>query len=343
MCTEITLEQVSKKDKPWRVHKSENSSILRIFATTDKHRKKSVRMKHCGEFLRFGLFDNEQHELELHLTKANFCRVRWCPICEWRKSLLWKARFYNALPSLLQENPSARWIFLTFTVKNCEITDLRKTIQNMNTAWNRIVKHTVFENIIGWVRKVEITRSKDGTAHPHFHIVAIVRPSYFTGHGYVKQADWVSAWRRAARLDYDPIVDVRVIKNMTDSKDESSIKPGIKEVLKYSVKPGDMTQDPHWFLQMAEQTHRLRLIATGGILKDVLREDEPLSDDDLIHLDDKRDAEKEELADRILTFLWSDDRSNYVLQQLRLPGLDDLKSYLRQRARLSKRLRKPRE
>lgn len=101
-----------------------------------------------------------------------------------------------------------------------------------------------------------------------------------------------------------------------------------------------MTQDPDWFLEMANQTHRLRLIATGGLLKDVLKEDEPLTDDDLIHIEDKRDEEKEELADRILTFLWSDDRSNYVLQQLRLPGMDDLKAYLRQRERLSKRMRR---
>lgn len=339
MCTEITLDQLSEKDKPWRTHKTENSAVRKIFATTDRHRKKAGRMKHCGEFLRFGLFDNGQDELELHLTKANFCRVRYCPICEWRKSLLWKSRFYNALPEILGKAPTARWIFLTFTVQNCEITDLRKTIQSMNTAWNRIVKHTVFENIIGWVRKVEITRSKDGTAHPHFHVVAMVRPSYFTGHGYIKQAEWVAAWRKAARLDYDPVVDVRIVKRK-NAEDNGPADAGIKEVLKYSVKPSDMTQDLQWFLTMAEQTHRLRFIATGGLLKDILKDDEPLTNDDLIHADDKRDEEKEELADRILTFLWSDDASNYILQQLRLPEMDDLKAYLRQKERLSKRIRR---
>lgn len=338
LVVEITLDQISEKDKPWIVHKSENSAVRRIFGGTDRHRKKSERMTRCGQFLRFGLYDNLEHELELHLTKANFCRVRWCPVCEWRKSLLWKARFYNALPDLLQGNPSARWIFLTFTVRNCDIQDLRKTIQTMHKAWNRMLQYPVFNKFLGWIRKVEITRGQDGSAHPHFHVVGMVKPSYFTS-GYVKKEEWAAAWQKAMHIDYEPIVDVRAV-HTRKNEDGTPVPSGIKEVLKYSVKASDMTQDPQWFLTMAEQTHRLRLIATGGLLKDVLREDEPLSDDDLIHIEDKRDEEKEELADRILTFLWSDDRSNYVLQQLRLPGLDDLKAYMRQKERLSKRMRR---
>jgi hypothetical protein len=42
------------------------------------------------------------------------------------KSLMWKARFYKALPDIEKQYKSARWMFLTLTVENCEITEVKK-------------------------------------------------------------------------------------------------------------------------------------------------------------------------------------------------------------------------
>ncbi|MBE3060651.1 protein rep, partial [Klebsiella pneumoniae] len=46
------------------------------------------------------------------------------------------------------------------------------------------------------------------------------------------------------------------------------------ETLKYSTKPADMVADPKWFLELPRQTHKRRLVATGGALKDVLKLDQ---------------------------------------------------------------------
>ncbi|MDI5829464.1 protein rep, partial [Salmonella enterica subsp. enterica serovar Kentucky] len=45
------------------------------------------------------------------------------------------------------------------------------------------------------VVKHEVTRGRDGSAHPHFHTLMMVPPSMLSGRDYVKQYRWVELWR----------------------------------------------------------------------------------------------------------------------------------------------------
>jgi hypothetical protein len=45
-----------------------------------------------------------------------------------------ESKFYKALPEIEAEYKSARWMFLTLTVENCEITDLKNT-PHMNKSF----------------------------------------------------------------------------------------------------------------------------------------------------------------------------------------------------------------
>ena len=110
----------------------------------------------------------ETGETRLRLREAHFCRVRHCPVCQWRRSLMWQARFYQSLPKLVTEHPKARWLFLTLTVRNCPITELGETLTAMNAAWQRLKDRKEFRPVLGWVRTTEVTRGKDGSARPAF-------------------------------------------------------------------------------------------------------------------------------------------------------------------------------
>ncbi|WP_253297333.1 protein rep, partial [Vibrio cholerae] len=55
----------------------------------------------------------ETGETRLRLRSAQFCRVRHCPVCQWRRSLTWQARIYHSLPKIVVDYPSSRWLFLT--------------------------------------------------------------------------------------------------------------------------------------------------------------------------------------------------------------------------------------
>jgi hypothetical protein len=70
----------------------------------------------------------------------------------------------------------------------------------------------------------------------------------------------------------------------------------VLETLKYSVKPDDLIgdkkeikeEDKEWLVELTSQLHKTRAVATGGILKEYLKqlEEEP---EDLIHTDDDQE------------------------------------------------------
>jgi len=253
--------------------------------------------------------DPETGELHLKLRSAHFCRVRHCPVCQWRRSLMWQARFLKALPSIEQAHPTARWLFITLTVRNCMVTDLRRTIQDMNKAWHRLVQRKEFDVVQGWIRTTEVTRGRDDSAHPHFHVLMMVRPSYFSSNYYVTQKRWTEIWQECARLDYTPIVHVKAVKPKlgVGSLDQLPLRRAVSETLKYAVKPSDMKDD--WLIQLTQQVYHLRFIASGGVLKDILREGEE-TEQDLLLADDpdgSSDASKPDVF-----FKWRRDIRRYV-------------------------------
>ena len=96
-------------------------------------------------------------------------------------------------------------------------------------------------------------------------------------------------WRVALRVDYSPIVDVRVVRSAALGKD--GIIRAVRETLKYSVKPSDMKADAAWFLELTRQLAKLRFIACGGVLKGVLRPEKE-TEKDLLLLRDAAPCEE---------------------------------------------------
>lgn len=308
------LVERSPTDKPWDDQRSSADRVMEIYADAEpgRYQRLADRMVECSGWLTFGdVVDRETGELRLRLKNARFCRVRHCPVCQWRRGLMWKARFYEALPSIVQTHPGGRWLMLTLTVRNCAVEDLRATLGAMNQAWGRFVKRKEFADVVGWVRTTEVTRGADGSAHPHFHILLQVKSTFFkTGH-YVKHEQWRDAWKASARLSYDPMVEVHAVRDAkgktVSNANVETMRGAVAEVLKYAVKPSDMQADAAWFLTLTDQVHRLRFIACGGTLKDVFREE--TSESDLLVQDEDAAPDPDEL--RTLTYHWSPTVGHY--------------------------------
>lgn len=266
----LYLSDVSPQDKPWDKHRGFADRVESHYAGS-KFERYSERVSFCSQLLEFGLHATDDDTIKLKLRGAKFCRVRHCPVCQWRRSLMWKAKAYQVLPKIMSHYPTHRWLFMTLTQKNVPITDLRETLTQMNKGFERMVKRKMFP-AIGWLRSMEVTRGRDGNAHPHFHCLLMVPASYFS-HGYIKQHEWVELWRDCMRLDYNPVMDIQAVKHGTSP---SSLIP---EVLKYCTKESDMVADREWFLELTTQLHKMRAIATGGVLKEFLKELEKEPDD----------------------------------------------------------------
>lgn len=288
------LSDLSKGDKPWDKHRGNADRVQVHYWNSAEFQEYAQRVSMCSQLLQFNLApDKTAGELKLKLTSSRFCRVRHCPICQWRRSLMWKAKAYKVLPRIVEKYPKHRWLFVTLTVRNCLITELRETLSCMNKGFKRMTLRKPWP-AEGWLKSVEITRGKDASAHPHFHCLLMVPSSYF-GRGYMKQADWVKLWRDCARLDYNPIMDARAVKH---GQQPMQLVP---EILKYCTKESNMTTDREWFLELTRQMRKLRCISTGGILKDYLHELEQ-EPEDLIHAGDDQDAA--EVDEGSLWFEW---------------------------------------
>ena len=312
------LAEVSARDKIWDVHKAQSDDVKGVYETVSEFERYALRIGNCSGILRFGrVVDTETGELLFRLRHAQFCRVRHCPVCQWRRALMWQARFYEALPTIQAAYPKARWLLLTLTVRNCAVDELGETLGAMNAAWRRLTLRKEFKPVKGWVRTTEVTRGADGSAHPHFHALLMVQSSFFKGSAYVKHSRWVELWQECARLDYAPNVDVRAVKAKRGQDEAAALSGAVAETLKYAVKPADMVADAEWFLEMTRQLHKKRFVATGGALKDVFRLGEETEQDLLLEGQENASTGQEEL---LMAFGWEREEKRYT----RKPEADKL-------------------
>lgn len=273
------LSSVSPRHKPWDTHRGEADDVTEVYGGSpiQRHHHYAERVANCSQVLEFARDPPTQNgKQKLKLKHVWFCRVRHCPVCQWRRSLMWQVRIYQALPLLIADYPETRFLFLTLTIKNCQVSQLRHTLLTMAKAWQRLSQLNIWP-AIGWVRSVEITRGRDGSAHPHYHCLLMVPPAYFKA-DYLKQNDWAELWQQSLRINYRPVVDVRVVRperRLASGRvipASWNIWGAVVEILKYAVKPSDMVRDHRWFLMLVDEVHKTRAVATGGVLKKYIKE-----------------------------------------------------------------------
>lgn len=169
------------------------------------------------------------------------------------------AKVFQLLPEIEKDFPKHRWVFLTLTVKNCPIAELRATIERMNKGFQLMRDRGRWPGV-GAIKSIEVTRSEDGSAHPHFHVMVMVKPNYFNSPQYMRHDLWIAEWRRWMKLDYDPTVYVQAVERGQEHS-------AIPELLKYSTKSSDLTKSIEWFGEYVRQVDNLKFIAPLGELK----------------------------------------------------------------------------
>jgi plasmid rolling circle replication initiator protein Rep len=306
--TPTFLADLSEKDKSWDSHRCKTTQLERIYHYSESHQDYAERMNVCSTFLDFRLVPGEE-ELKLKLSHAMFCHVRLCPVCQWRRSLNWHRKALTIIPKVLEAYPTYRWLFLTLTAKHIPASDLRAELKHLNESFKRLSKLKDFPGE-GWIKCVEVTPSKTtkGYAHPHLHVLMIVKSTYFSAN-YLSLEKWRAMWEKSARLDYRSQVDVTTFKQPKEELNGiKSLACMLCETIKYQVKESDLTRDPKWTLELTEQLKGTRAISTGGILKSYFREleDEP---EDLIGKDD----ENEEMLGHVFA-MWRRDCQRYVIK-----------------------------
>ncbi|MGG3047281.1 protein rep [Bacillus anthracis] len=319
-----TLRDTTKSGKEisWKDKKMKNDSVAGSFRDAGL-KKKASRLKTCANVLQF-----KQVEGGLKLAHTWFCKVRLCPICNWRRSM--KIAHQNREVVLeANKREKLRWIFLTLTTgKTVEGKDLKERIEHSMESFKRLFKYKRVKDVVrGYFRGLEVTKSK-GKYHPHFHILIAVKPSYFNDK-YIKQNDWAEMWQKALKLDFKPTVDIRVVKPNEKHRKltEENVKEfegALQEVSKYPVKDteflkGDRQENALTVYVMDKSLSYKRLIGYGGLLKEIRKElqleDVEGDGADLIKIDERDD--ENEIANEIefVTAYWHYGIKDYVFQE----------------------------
>ena len=250
--------------------KAESVDLARRFREAGDERK-SERCEKCGTFLEFYDYQHkETSERKRSLKSANFCEVKWCPMC----AMIKQRKLVNETRSILKQVEALRpvkYVFLTLTVKNPPLTELNSTLKTMNKAFTLLAKSEEFSSVVlGYIRALEALggSTSAGEAHPHYHCLLVVKPEYFAGRCYITQARWSELWQRSLKVDYTPIVDVRRIRQK--SAEWVARDSAIFETLKYLAKPQniiDLSQAD--FEELDRQMRNAKQYTRGGVLKDI--------------------------------------------------------------------------
>lgn len=313
-CQEEILKDIGRngKERPWAKHKKEAEYIAVAYKEIGNE-KKFERIMNCATYLGFKQTTEEVKKLK----EANFCRVRLCPTCAWRRSLKTFGQMYKII-SVAQKDYA--FVHLVLTVKNVYGDQLREELDKLSKSWDRLIKYKDVKNVVkGYYRATEVSHNVDvksksyDTYHPHFHCIIAVNKSYCTSRDYLKKAKWISLWKKAARLNYDPDVYVERIKS-------DKVEGAIAELSKYTTKYEDIILPEKWNITketvkvLDKALENKRFIAFGGVFKEIHKKLnlDDIEDGDLIHLDE--DATTDENKETIY-YTWNSGYSQYIKEK----------------------------
>lgn len=298
MNTQIVSNQILQEAKHTEKKLATGDLILKLLKCGFK--KDSELVKTCGNTR---VFSKQVHiiteEQRRRLKKADFCKFRFCNTCNWRRDINIQKSLLEALEKL-KENRNIDFIFLTLTVENPLIEDLKSTVEHMNKSFQRLSQTKAFRSaFLGFFKALEILgdKTKAGEAHPHFHIMLIVDKNYFKNKNYLGQHQLRLMWQKALKSSYLPQIRVEKIKPKKNSN-LTAIQSAVFEVAKYSVKHTDLTKKSDYaFTKIILQTRNMRFFSTGGILKDMINLLK--CDEDLIQFNKETEALWKEIEEEI--------------------------------------------
>jgi plasmid rolling circle replication initiator protein Rep len=252
---------------------------------------KLQRLADCGTYLGFDLYKHiSKDEYQKKLSNANFCRDRFCELCNWRRARKLAIQNFQTLKTI-QQNEKVRYIFATFTIKNPRVEELKSYVKLFNNAWKRMTQSKRWKNsILGYVKAIEIPFQKTDKSYInlHAHCLLVVPSIYFKGDLYIKQKEYQEMWKKSLQVDYAPSVDIRIIKPNKNRNEDDEIASVVAETTKYPLKSIDLNGiDWKTFKVLTEQVNHMRFVSFGGIIREyrakLFGEDE-FDDKDLIYI-----------------------------------------------------------
>lgn len=264
------------KKRKWDLHKQNNLKLVELYKQAIKINPNVISPKRlqdladCASQLEY-LQDAEGNK---KLYKTYFCRVRLCPMCQWRRSLKLFSQVSKITDYINNQNNQVRYLFITLTQKNCSGSELVQEINKINKSFSLLVDKTkrvqpaakFKKMLLGYIKSTEVTYNpKTKTYHPHLHCIFAVQGEYFNKANYINKNTWRAIWADLLKVDYLPQVNVQAIKPARQQK-------AVAELAKYPAKVSSILNLPQMqavqvIIDLTTLCYKRRFVAFGGIFK----------------------------------------------------------------------------
>jgi len=303
----------------------------------EKHVKVATEMRDCRTWFEYDHFISSA---ENKIVSGFSCKhYSLCPSCAMARS---RKVFHKTKEKLLAlELPVQQIKLLTITVKNT--VDFSEGLKKIRKFYSSLVQSrkngakrsfdintSPFVAVDGWIGRYEVTRNKkDGSWHPHLHLMIVVNSEYTElfkrgkhdykfgdAQGFFKNAFSKLMAERLYKFTGDSfMIDCRDVK---ESDFEENKKLGsAAEVSKYLFKFGDLKGKEFW--QVYDSTRGMRLGVCGGLFRGISL------DPDTLNEEEPKDDEKQ-LPRIRYDMKWKDSASKYhrsIVEVVNLPELTD--------------------
>lgn len=248
----------------WENHKMESQRVAKKMYHIDKGR--GQRMANCADILQYYVCEDCG---SVEIKRANLCRDRFCPTCNWRLSLQRYAKMRQMMDKIEVLYPSRKYSFVTLTVKNCKAAELSETMSGMARAWNNLLHMKEYRkgDVLGYAKSVEVTYNKNTKEfHPHYHILVMWRELPF-------ESRLISNWMKyaeAEKLKTD--VKAQYSEGIKSNDAGESMIGAICETFKYAIKSKQLDDMPlAEFKRLVAEIGGKRLVSFGGAFKEVAK------------------------------------------------------------------------
>jgi len=197
---------------------------------------------------------------------------------------------FQALRKLTGLYPTHEFAFLTLTVRNCPIVELRKMVNLLSKSFLKMIRAKPFSEyfnqrggdaIAGFYRTLEVTQDKrysednlySDYCHPHLHILLHLPKYYFQDGNGIRQKEILKAWEKALGFDYKPSERINRVKpkGKNAKQDSSGMYEAVCETSKYQTKSNDFIDGgSEWAKEYLLQMKGVRNVSTGGTIKSAL-------------------------------------------------------------------------
>lgn len=304
----------------FRIKKEKAVKLSESYFRIGKYNK-ALNVRECGTSLTF------RHEIDSSgnvnekgkLYRANFCKDRLCPMCNWRRSFKYFAQI-SKIMDVVQDK--YKFLFLTLTIRNPDGDHLLESLNRLQYAWTKFNKLKDFKQVVrGYIRTLEVTYNDDvsspsyDTYHPHYHVILAVPKCYGSRGRYLERSEWLRMWQDCYGDSEISQLTIEVIRKKNGSSVDYNefqtmydLRAAVCETAKYAVKDSDYLKDSTYLTDklvsiFSDVLHSRRLILFGGVFKKVRAElllDDP-DDGDLINVNDQINAS---LAHVITRYEW---------------------------------------